>query len=102
MVLKRSVVVEGKVNNLNIINRVRKMKEARALSEMQKRMNRRGFGVASENYADEAMGIDYGMLSENTGDLRKVVAKKMKLCRLYLSDIIYSTKDIKEDWTSFK
>ena len=33
------------------------MKEARALSEMQKRMNRRGFGVASENYADEAMGI---------------------------------------------
>ena len=77
------------------------MKEARALSEMQKRMNRRGFGVASENYADEAMGIDYGMLSENTGDLRKVVAKRMKLCKNWIECVRNSTEDIEEDWTGF-
>lgn len=72
------------------------MKEARALSEMQKRMNRRGFGVASENYADEAMGIDYGMLTESTGDLRKVVAKKMKLCTFFGIWLYVAQKTLKK------
>ena len=72
------------------------MKEARAMSEMQKRMNRRGFGVASENYADEAMGIDYGMLTESTGDLRKVVAKKMKLCRRWIREFQIAQKTLKK------
>ena len=61
--------------------RARKLKEARAMTEIQKRMNRRGFGVAPSNYADEAMGFDYGMLDSGTGDMRHIVAKKMKLCK---------------------
>ena len=72
------------------------MKEARSLSEMQKRMNRRGFGVASENYADEVMGIDYGMLTESTGDLRKVVAKKMKLCNAWRELLVVAQKTLKK------
>ena len=72
------------------------MKEARALSEMQKRMNRRGFGVASENYADEAMGMDYGMLNESSGDLRKVVAKKMKLCKSWRELSFIAQKTLKK------
>lgn len=60
--------------------RVRKMKEARQLTEIQKLLNKRRFGVAAENYADEAMGIENGML-EDGGSFRRVTAKKMKLCK---------------------
>lgn len=60
--------------------RARKQKEARAMTEIQKRMNRRAFGVASTNYADEVVGIEYGSLEHGIGDVRGVTPKKMKLC----------------------
>ena len=60
--------------------RVRKMKEARQPSEIQKQLNRRRFGVAATSYADEAMGIENGML-ENGGNFAKLIVKKTKLCR---------------------
>ena len=61
--------------------RARKQKEAQAMTDIQKRMNRRAFGVASKNYADEVVGIEYGTLEHGTGDVRGVTAKKAKLCR---------------------
>ena len=60
--------------------RVRKMKEARQPSEIQKQLNRRRFGVAATSYADEAMGIENGML-ENGGNFAKLIVKKTMLCR---------------------
>ena len=62
-----------------VMARMRKLKEERAMSDMRKLMNRRQFGVAAQNYADEAMGLEYGSLESSTGDIRRVVAKKMKM-----------------------
>ena len=49
------------------------------MSDMRKLMNRRQFGVAAQNYADDAVGLEYGMLEARKGDIRRVVAKKMKM-----------------------
>ena len=49
------------------------------MSDMRKLMNRRQFGVAAQNYADDAIGLEYGMLEARKGDIRRVVAKKMKM-----------------------
>lgn len=59
--------------------RMRKLKEQREMSDMRKLMNRRQFGVAAQNYADDAVGLEYGMLEARKGDIRRVVAKKMKM-----------------------
>ncbi|KAK8832450.1 hypothetical protein WA577_002924 [Blastocystis sp. JDR] len=59
--------------------RMRKLKEQREMSDMRKLMNRRQFGVAAQNYADDAIGLEYGMLEARKGDIRRVVAKKMKM-----------------------
>ena len=59
--------------------RMGKLKEQREMSDMRKLMNRRQFGVAAQNYADDAIGLEYGMLEARKGDIRRVVAKKMKM-----------------------
>ena len=64
---------------VGVMVRMRKLKEEGAMSDMRKLMNRRQFGVAAQNYADEAMGLEYGSLESSTGDIRRVVAKKMKM-----------------------
>ena len=77
--------------------RMRKLKESRAMTEIQKRMNRRGFGVAAKDYADEAMGIEYGSLEQGSGDLRGVAVKKIKLCRMEGKDDDVSTENTEAD-----
>lgn len=84
-----------------VMVRMRKLKEERAMSDMRKLMNRRQFGVAAQNYADEAMGLEYGSLESSTGDIRRVVAKKMKMRTLLLFHFMRSAASVEALRPSF-
>ena len=80
--------------------RARKFKEMNEQTEMRKLLNRTAFGSANDaGYADDAMGVDFGMLGKDGGGkVRELlwshcacVCVCVKLFVLEVPDVLYSS-----------